>query len=276
MDGIKTILSQGWVGSLLGLLGLIAAIYFFRASRISARLCFQAQALRLIGREYQALPDDVEILYKGNKVDRLTKVNIAIWNSGKAMLDGKNLIKADPVRFEVNKDERILSANILKVTREYIKFNVNVNTEADNQIICSFDYLNPGDGAVIELLHTDTKRYPIEKGTIKGLPKGLINWGHIVSSKPSIAKSMSTSTSLISRLFLGKPFLYIMAIAGGIASIIGVISEIYSTSALNKVIGKGNGWPMAIAGCVYMLPTCLLLWLSRRKFPKELKIDDFD
>ena len=233
MESIKTILSQGWIGSLIGLIGLIAAILFYRTSRINARLCFQVQALRLIGREYQALPDEIEILYKGNKVDRLTKVNIVIWNSGKATLDGNNLIKEDPVRFEVNKDERILSANVLKTTRKYIDFKAFVNTKAENQLLCSFEYLDPGDGAVIELLHTDTKMYPIEKGTIKSLPKGLIGWGHIFSSKPTISGSINIT--LVSRFLFDKSLFYIAAILGGVVFLIGLLSEIYPNFIFKRI-----------------------------------------
>jgi hypothetical protein len=63
-----------------------------------------------------------------------------------------------------------------------------------NRIVLSFDYLNPGDGAVFELLHTDKKPYPVVVGTIRGVPNGVRDWGRIV---PSNRREYSSSPSAL-------------------------------------------------------------------------------
>ena len=52
-----------------------------------------------------------------------------------------------------------------------------ISPDSRNQVICTFDYLDIGDGGVLEVLHTDEKRYPRVLGTIRGVPKGVLNWG---------------------------------------------------------------------------------------------------
>ncbi len=56
------LLNQNWIGSLIGLIGILAGIIFaliiYRNSRIGARLAYQRLALRLIGVKEQALPEE--------------------------------------------------------------------------------------------------------------------------------------------------------------------------------------------------------------------------
>ena len=69
-------LSQGWVGSLIGIIGIVIGYILYRASLIGPRPVFQYRSLNLIEKEKQALPSDVEIFFRGKKVSRLTKTYI--------------------------------------------------------------------------------------------------------------------------------------------------------------------------------------------------------
>lgn len=275
MEVIKVILNQGWVGSIIGLVGLIVAFILYRASKTISRPCFQTQAIRLIGREDQALPNDVEIYYKGKKVERLTKVNIVFWNSGKATIDGKNIIVDDPLRFEISEGEQILSANVLKLTRDCTKFKAYVNPKELNQLICTFEYLDPDDGAVIEILHTDAKKYPQEKGIIKGIPKGLLDMGPIIAlnNRNYIAKGLNVFPL---KLIYRKSFLYLVISVSGIILLTGIFYKMLNIPFLMEILGNDSSVPMIIGGCLYIIPTCFLLWMLRKKFPKKLNIDGFN
>lgn len=177
MEFLKA-LSEGWVGSLIGLIGLIGLVVTFvlyRASRVGPRPVYQYQALRLIGGAEHELPEEVTVLFGDKKVQRLAKTHIVIWNSGRATLNGKNIVADDPLRLEFSEDSEVLSARLLNFTRQANKFTVNIHPRCPNRVICSFDYLDAGDGAAIELLHTDEKRYPKVQGSIRGVPKGVLN-----------------------------------------------------------------------------------------------------
>jgi hypothetical protein len=154
-----------------------------QASRIGPRPTYQYRALRLVRKGERAFPEEVEITFKGKSVIQLTMTHIILWNSGKAMLEGKNIVTDDPLRLEFNKPAEILRARVLKSTRESNKFKVEINPSSSNVVVCSFDYLDPGDGVVIELLHTVDDRFPKIMGTIRGVPKGVLNWGRIIPSR---------------------------------------------------------------------------------------------
>lgn len=94
MGPFKALLSQGWVGSLIGIIGIIIAsigIYLYRVSRIGPKPAYQFESLRLIGKESPALPEEVEIRFRDKSVSQLTKTHVVLWNSGNATLYGKEI-----------------------------------------------------------------------------------------------------------------------------------------------------------------------------------------
>lgn len=261
-------ISPGWVGSLIGLIGVIGLVTTFllyRASRVGPRLAYQYQALRLIGREQQALPEEVTILFRHKKVQRLTKTHIILWNSGKATVNGENIVDDEPLRLEFNKGCEVLSARVLRVTRESNKFTANINPHSPNEVICSFDYLDAGDGAVIELLHTDEKRYPKVQGTIRGIPKGVLSWGRTLpSGKPKdfpLPLITNLRTMLIIGLFVGM----FLVVYGFLRPI---IPEFLTSE------GDWSRWLLVTFGLIIIAGYSLLLWVSRRRFPKSLLTED--
>jgi len=265
MEALRAFFSQAWVGILVGVLaGFLIAFLFYRASRIGPRPSYQLKALRLIAKDERALPEEVEILFKGMSVPRLTKTHVIFWNSGKALLDGKQIVESDPLRLEFDKDARVLRARIAKATRDTNKFEVKINDRSPNEVACNFDYLDVGDGAVIELLHTAEKRYPEVRGTIRGVPKGTLNLGNIASS-------VQGSLNLFA---IRRAMLFTMIGFGVLITALGF---------LNPFIPKrspppepSTEWVFVGFGLFTIVCGLFLLWASRKRFPKSLKIEDIE
>jgi hypothetical protein len=258
MDALKAFFSQAWVGILVGILaGFLITFFFYRASRIGSRPSYQLRALRLIAKDERALPEEVEILFKGMSVPRLTKTHVIFWNSGRAMLDGKQIVDADPLRLEFSKDAQVLRARIAKATRETNEFEVKINDKSPNEVVCHFDYLDVGDGAVIELLHTDEERYPKVQGTIRGVPKGTLNWGRFRTSRGP-----------------RRIMLYTMLIMGVALIVGGFLAQHFVKPSASAEPFPDWGW--VIIGLVYILFPLFTLWTNRRRFPKSLTIEDIE
>jgi hypothetical protein len=258
MEALKAFFSQGWVVALVGILaGLLIALYFYRASRIGPRPSYQLKALRLIAKDERALPEEVEILFKGMSVSRLTKTHVIFWNSGKAMLDGKEIVVDDPLRLEFSKEAQVLRARIAKATNKTNKFEVKINDKSPNEVVCNFDYLNVGDGAVIELLHTDEERYPRVQGTLRGVPKGVLNWGHFRTSRKD------RRIMLVTMLVMGVAIIVFGFLAPHFSK--------PSTSAEPLPV-----WAYVILGLAYISFPLFKLWTNRRRFPKSLTIEDIE
>ena len=83
-EAFREIANQSWLGTGVGLIGLIAGYVFYRNSNIGPRPVFQSRALNLIGKGHPALPEDIEIIFQRQSVERLTKTYVIVWNSGRA------------------------------------------------------------------------------------------------------------------------------------------------------------------------------------------------
>lgn len=274
MEFLKA-LSYGWVSSLIGLIGLIGVVItylLYRASRIGPRPVYQYRALRLIGRAGQALPEEVIVLFRDKKVQRLTKTHIVLWNSGTAIVKGENIVTDDPLRLEFSKDSEVLSVRILTSTHQWNKFTANINPDSPNEVICDFDYLNAKDGVVLELLHTAKERSPSVQGTIRGVPKGLLNWGHIFPS-PELQTSPLRLISFLQHPIARKSLMVFGLLSGMFFVAYGAIKP----TMIGLITGGTNDWPawiFVMFGVIFIIGYSHLLWTTRRRFPKSLSIED--
>jgi hypothetical protein len=222
--------------------------------------------LRLIDRTGQALPDQITVLFRKKKVERLTKTHIILWNSGKATVKGENIVGDDPLRLQFDKDAEVLSVRVVTVTRNSIKFAANINPDASNEVLCSFDYLDEQDGATVEVLHTGEERYPEVLGSIRGIPKGLLDWGHIFPSPEPKA-------------FPFPPIgLKIAAIAGLVGSLFFVIFGLFEPlmPAFLTSEPEAPRWVFIVFGLIFIGFFSFFLWITRRRFPKSLSVEDIE
>ncbi|MCM0624503.1 hypothetical protein M5J14_08180 [Lysinibacillus sp. OL1_EC] len=177
MDLIFNFFNQGWVGAVIGILGVLIALYTYKIAKIGPRLVYQWESFEIIGKN-EVTPDEIEIFFKGKKVPRVIKTTTVIWNSGTETIHGENIVKNDSLQLEFDDEKEIIGASILLRTKEVNGFEISTNDEKKNILNMKFEYLDRGDGVTIEILHTDENRYPNFKGTIKGMPNGMKNWGN--------------------------------------------------------------------------------------------------
>src|SRR6185437_11742654 len=259
MNILRDILNPGWVSSAIGILGLLIALILYRASVIGARPVYKRRSLRLIGKNEQALPKDVEIRFNGQVVDRLTKNYIVLWNSGKKLLRGTDIVCEDPLRCEFAHDARILDARVVITTRPTNKFTVGWPSETAHSVIIMFDYLDPGDGAVLEILHTDRKAYPDIRGTIRGVPKGCLDWGRI--------QAHSTPFPLHRRRAVNTMFF---------AGVLALAFSIWLPESANKTFSVGFRRSLGALGLLYAALPLAYYWLVRRRYPRGLKVQELE
>ena len=68
-----------------------------------------------------------------------------------------------------SEDSQILEAARLKATRSINRFRLGREIGKANVAVFDFEYLNPQDGAVFEVLHTDSERFLTIVGSIMGI-----------------------------------------------------------------------------------------------------------
>ena len=264
----------GWVGSIIGLLSLTigaVGIILYIKSRIGPRPACQMSSIRLIGKEEQSLPEDIKIVFQGKEVPRLTITRLWIWNSGKETIYGDRIVEDDPLRCEFESDTQILQMNIVKPTRAVNKFTVTLQPRKQNEALLTFDFLDPNDGAFIEILHTCKKRYPKVTGTIRGIPKGI--------------KSLTTLTPsayfrVKGRRSIGrKAFMFTGLCMSTFFCFISFIPDSWYRAIDKTFISDKSGLPLLarilffVFGSLVTYSWINLLISRRRRFPSSLDID---
>lgn len=162
-------LSSPWANILIGLTGVLAGYVFFRLSQDHPRLSYRIVDTELV--ETRSDPDDpIGILFGDQPVPRVNKALLYLWNSGRNTAKGTEIVQSDPLRMSFADDARVLRAQVLTQTRT--TSNLAVEFRSQNEALITFDYMEPGDGCLIEVLHTGDVAERQLTGSVMGMPRG--------------------------------------------------------------------------------------------------------
>jgi len=265
MDYVKNVLNAGWLGSLLGLIGIALAFVFFLRSKTRPNISYQTHSVRLIGGA-GALPPEIDITYQGKQIEKLTRTTCVFWNSGNTTIDAASIVEEDPFRVTLCSGH-VLSADIIAVTRSVIAVNANVPENNLDCAVISFKFLDPGDGAIVALLHTAQEEFALVAGTIKGLPKGYVDRGEIVSLGPD-----SNKRRLVRRV-LGSPVVPFAAAFVGVYMIgMGLLFDFNAhPKGLPQIPAPGIIRPVCVvSGLLYFVMSWRSCLAIRRRWPEAL------
>lgn len=278
---ISDLLNSSWFGSVLGLIGIVLTLEFFRRGRSIARLSYQQSGDRLIGGSAAALPIAIEVRYNGVPVPQVTKTTVVLWNSGTTTVRGADVVEADPLRIALVSEAEILDVQVSALTRQVTAVTASVDPAARNVALVRFDFLDAGDGATIEVLHTGDRKYADVAGTVRGISHGCADWG-VVSQPRLFRGDRKDPLARALALTLGgrRPFvLSLTVLLGALGVFVGLFPDlaVALVPALGKIpsspvlqAGKIN-WAPILLGLFYMIPGGVLLWTGRRRFPRALE-----
>ena len=274
MKIVSYLLNQGWFIMLIS--GMAGALFtfiigyiFYRKSQVGASLSYQTRSLKIIEKSKQILPKEIKIFFGDKIVTYLAKTDIIVWNSGKTTLRGNDIVHEDLLRLEFDKEEEVLQSYIMKITRDVNKFTSEIRSDFPNIVDCNFDFLDPGDGAVIEILHTDKELYPAIRGTIRGLSKGIIYCGSI--SSYSIFRNISEHKSFRrSRDILLILMSTIIIISGCVLLILYKFKSPWLSKPIPEWLNILIGIFTIGFGLFFLVTTLSIRWFSRIRFPKSL------
>ena len=175
MQEFIQVLNLGWIGTIVGLAGVTVGLLSYWRTRISGIIAFQSHDVSMIGGDNAVFPSEVEVRYRKTPVPRLTSSTIWMWNAGNKTVEGEDIIEHDPLRLRFSGE--VLNVRIIKVTREVLQIKAYEARDASKKkrrtVYCGFGFLDPGDGGVLEVLHTGSADAPKCFGTIKKIPKGI-------------------------------------------------------------------------------------------------------
>ena len=273
LDNALASLSPGWIGNLLGIVGLIAAGATYFLTRKRKILAYLVQGNWLLGSNGAELPKQVTVMFEGKDIPRLTRSRLIMWNKGEETIQGEDIVGSDPLRIDFDPDVRILSANILKTSRDVIGGVYTIAEVDKSSIAVEFEFLDKGDGFVLEILHTGIVRRPDLKGTIKGIPAGPCKMGGSSSESKGIINAILKSAIFGNRM--AKIVLFILTCLSASFFFVSIFyPDLLHANVLSGAGASRNTDRLAagITGGLYTLLGLQILWSKRRYYPKALEV----
>ena len=267
MTEIFSFFNQGWVGSVIGLAGLLSAFWLYWQSRIGPVLSFQHNGATLIGGTDAAFPDEVQVTWRGVEVERITVTWLWFWNSGKKSVQGSDIVVSDPLT--IKPGGRILKARVVRQSRPVIGTVLGIASENRRSASLKFDFLDPGDGVLLEVLHTGDRLKPRIDGTVRGLP-GVNDWGKCRfdldgnQAYPGAFGRINRIAMPVALVF-GLSFVLLGLFYSEIQRFFPGVDALLSTDP-----SPPKPAFFLLMGFLYMLLPAQILWSRRRRFPKAL------
>lgn len=153
--------SVGLIATLLSLIFAVVPLLKRSRTSITYRVVVQNFTSRNTG-----LLEDIEIIYGGIKVNSISKATIYMWNSGSRVIKFEDVSKSKPLGIVFENGDylscRMLASNDSAEALKLIGVDSYVN-------MVSFEFLNPGEGAVFEAYYDETHSgSPILNGALAG------------------------------------------------------------------------------------------------------------
>src|SRR5258708_1693104 len=179
------------------LIGIAAsAIFFWLGMRFQSKsqMAYQRHDFTVIGQPSVTNLGDIKILHNNLAVPRVVITQLAIWNTGNTVVNGKEIVESDPLTVWFGDGAMILDAQRVVATQDVNDFRIRVSDNDRSRAFLEFDYLNVRDGAKFQIIHTGAPDKAKVSGSIRGIPKGVENWGDL--QEWSEQKSRLSSTGL--------------------------------------------------------------------------------
>lgn len=247
----------------LGLLGIIVAFLIGKWYAKKHKISCYVDTREFFDLNKDLKKTDLQITYEGIPLKSLAQSYIYIWNSGNEIIDKSDLSTINPLQICLEDSDQVFEYKVKKVTRDVISPSLK-----DNKKI-NFEYLDPKDGFVIEVLHSshDTKKLTVE-GVVKKINHLKMN--KVKKTKEDASEKQKKLKKIVTKI---TPIIaYIPLFFGLIILYTGLFVDPQDLSELKSK--SKNNTSMITIGILYSLFTPFILYSTRRKYPKYLELDD--
>ncbi len=200
ITAVTEYLQSPWLGLLLAvigiLLGAIGVVLTIR-SRSKARLVYQSRDLVLIGQPDANPAGEIKILFNDAMVPRVVVTRLAVWNAGNTTIKRDDIVFSDPLAVCFDSDVMILGSRRLKASQTVNDFRLKIQEQDRSRAVLEFDYLNNGDGAVFEIVHTGARGGVSVTGSVRGISRGVENWGYLQGWEEQKSRLTGTFNGLL-------------------------------------------------------------------------------
>jgi hypothetical protein len=135
---------KDFVNIAIGIVVTVLFGYFFSYQGFRRKQIIYATSIQpLMPRRHEG-PEELEVLYKGKPVQSFFRITIWLWNGGNETIAKADLKTKAPLCLEIFDEMQVLQSSVVYQTRE-------ANNATLKNGVVLFDFLNQGDGVVIDI-----------------------------------------------------------------------------------------------------------------------------
>jgi hypothetical protein len=285
MQELISFFSSGLVGTLIGCVGIaISLLIYIKSKRIVAFGC-EIYSTELIGDRRKNFPKDVVIMYKGQKLDAVSRSRVFLWNNGNRTIHGKDIVESNRTRFFVEKGE-IFLFETRKISRNENLFKFELSSDAKT-VFVSFDYIEPNQGVCVDFFHTNGADGVKIAGLMRGMNTDIAKLNSKIRESYSFLTFFDRVTDIM-RISIKRSkvttFAFLASIGVSVTTL-GLFGYPTERNGLNVSVRitferlienfyAGNysvANPVFFLGIIYMILPIAMWFASRRRFPKNLE-----
>ncbi len=117
-------------------------------------MAYDIQHSIIIGRNQTAFSGDMEVTYRGAPITRATLTRLYVWNDGNQTIRREDIAPRFPLAVSVPGGEFFLRAQVSQVAHDAMDVSLTDGDEGSE--LLTFEYIEPRQGFVCEILHTGT------------------------------------------------------------------------------------------------------------------------
>ena len=137
--------------SLIAIFSALFAIYTWIAGKKKKQFSLVCKTNEVIASGKSKI-DKLFIQYDGETIENLSITKFYIWNSGNEVINKSDIVNSRPLSIIGSEPASILDAQIIKANEETNAFSI-VDIKKQ-RVAFDFDYVDQGDGFVVQILHT--------------------------------------------------------------------------------------------------------------------------
>lgn len=136
--------------SVLSIFSVIFGVWTWLAGKQRKEISIQCKSDILIKAGKNQIKK-LDVLYDGNPIADLTSSKFYIWNSGNQVLQKTDIVAARPITIRAKK-ANLLDVMVLRMSDPTNAFQINTVSEQEAKV--DFEYVESGDGVLVQVLHT--------------------------------------------------------------------------------------------------------------------------
>ncbi|MGO7022855.1 hypothetical protein [Rhizobium leguminosarum] len=160
------------VGGLLSIIGIALAVasYFWRRQKTLLRYALTEASIASAHKEGR-FKDELEIYFQGKPVPTVTSSVFWVWNGGNTLVRSSDMASLDPLMVILPQGSTILRFTVGTSSRPVNNSRLVFPGDINHEAILEFDFLEPNEGFLFELVHTAARNAVKLRGTLINSPQ---------------------------------------------------------------------------------------------------------